>query len=90
MNMGFHKTLGTELELYRQSMPKAEPTPVPEAPLSSHPNRVKQVLWLLAGAAIAYFLTTLGAALLWVLAAVAVGLVVLATAVCIYAQNNSW
>ena len=85
MNMGFHKSLGAELEHLRQSSygPASNEEP------ASRPNRLKQLMWLLAAAALAYFLATLSATLLWALGAVAIGLIALATAVCIYAQNNS-
>lgn len=86
MNMEFHKSLGAELEHLRQSSngPPSETTP------ASRPNRLKQLMWLLIAGAAAYFLTTLSATLLLTLVVVAVGAIALATAVCIYAQNNSW
>jgi fatty acid desaturase len=90
MNMGFHKSLGTELEHFRQSRNAPNPEPLPASSSFSRPNRLKQLVWIVAALAVAYFLTTLSAALLWGLAAVAVGLIALATAVCVYAQNNSW
>lgn len=91
MNMGFHKTLGAELQQFRQAShgPSAS-KPLVDAPAASRPNRLKQLIWLLIAAATVFFLTMLGAALLWTLAAIAIGLIALATAVCIYAQNNTW
>lgn len=86
MNMGFHKSLGAELEHLRRS---SDGLASDEGP-ASRPNRLKQLMWLLVAAAVAYFLTTLSATLLWALLAVAVAVIALATAVCIYAQNNSW
>ena len=86
MNMGFHKSLGAEFEQFRRSSHKSGSE---SAPSISRPNRLKQLVWLLLAVAVAYLLTTLSAALLWVLAAIAVGAIALATAVCIYAQNNT-
>ena len=87
MNMEFRKSLGAELQHFRQPSygPVSDPAP------AARPNRrVKQLAWLLLASALAYFLTTLSATVLWALVAVALGVIALATAVCIYAQNNSW
>jgi type VI protein secretion system component VasF len=90
MNMGFHKSLGAELQQFRQSSQECGSERLADAPSISRPNRLKQLVWVLLAVAFAYLLTTLSAVLLWVLAAVAVGAIALATAVCIYAQNNTW
>jgi hypothetical protein len=90
MNMGFHRSLGAELEQFRRSSHKSGSERLADAPSIPRPNRFKQLVWLLLAVALAYLLTTLSAALVWVLAAVAVGAIALATAVCIYAQNNTW
>ena len=87
MNMEFRKSLGAELQHFRAACDEPESDTAP----ASRPNRrLKQLMWLLPAAVLAYLLTALSAALLWALVAVAVGVLALATAVCIYAQNNSW
>lgn len=90
MNMGFHKPLQSEVELVRQSRQAFGPPPVPDAPPAARDGRLKQVICLLLAVGAGYLLTSFSAVLLWVIAAVAIGLIALATAVCIYAQNNSW
>jgi hypothetical protein len=90
MNMGVHKPLQSEVELVRQSRQAFGPPPVPDAPPTPRDNRLKQMIYLLLAVGVGYVLTSFSAVLLWVLAAVAIGLIALATAVCIYAQNNSW
>jgi len=90
MNMGFHKSLGVELQHFRQSVYGPHTEPLADAPSISRPNRLKQLAWLLPVLALAYFLTMLSAVVLLTLAVVAVGVIALATAVCIYAQNNTW
>jgi fatty acid desaturase len=87
MNMGFQKPIGTELELFRQ--PARESGIIRDASSAPRPNRLKRVIWLLVAAAVVYFLTTISVDLLWGLAAVGLGLIALAVAVCIHAQNNT-
>jgi hypothetical protein len=90
MNMGFHRSLGTEPEQLRQSIYRPELDSHLDAPSIGRPSRLKQLAWVLLAVAVAYLLTILSVTLLWTLAAVLIGLIALATAVCIYAQNNTW
>jgi fatty acid desaturase len=90
MNMGFDKSLGAELKQFRQASHESGSERLADVPSVSRPNRLKQLIWLLLAVAFVYLLTTLSAAVLWVLAAITVGAIALVTAVCVYAQNNIW
>ena len=72
MNLGFHKSLGAELQHFRQSSYEPQSELITDAPSVTRPNRLKQLMWLFPALALAYFLKALSAVLLLTLAAVVV------------------
>lgn len=89
MNMSFKSPHGLELK-----HPPHNVLAPSETALKAKPNRrpiaVKALRWSLAGLALAYLVTHASLGVLLAIGGAGLALLGVATAVCIYEQNNTW
>jgi hypothetical protein len=85
MDLSFKKLHGTEVDLGHLQRPELINSNYAE----NGRRTIKRLGWLLVLSAVAYVLSTLSVTTLLILGGVAAALIALATAVCIYAQNNT-
>jgi hypothetical protein len=84
MDLSFKELHGTEVHLgLRQT------ELINSNNIESRRRIIKRLAWLLVLSAVVYVLSSLSVTTLLVLGGVAAALIALATAACIYAQNNS-
>jgi hypothetical protein len=85
MDLSFKELHGTEVQLSHIRQPELINSNYAE----NGRRIIKRLRWLLVLCAVAYVLSTLSVTTLLILGGVAAALIALATAVCIYAQNNT-
>jgi hypothetical protein len=85
MDLSFKKLHGTKLDLGHLRQPELINSNYTE----NGRRIIKRLGWLLVLSAVAYLLSTLSVTTLLILGGVVAALIALATAVCIYAQNNT-
>lgn len=88
MNMLSPNAHQSEFRRFREQVRPA-PVPATSKKITFRRFRPAYLGWAVAILAIGYAITTLGAVAVWILAGLGVGLAVLATAVCMYALNNT-
>lgn len=88
MNMNFQRPETIQAQL-AQYDPRAKPPTLKRPTRTRRPRRLKSLVWAIGGGAALYLLASANLLLLLIVGAVAVGLLAVATAVCVYALDNS-